>query len=513
MELRKKILTLQERLKNNKFKEVIEEANLLKQNIKITETDKEIVTVLFNILSLAYQNILDFQSSIQIMDEGLAFDKKNKFFLNNIAISYHKIKDYQRAESYFQRALEEDPKYINVLNNYGNLKKDLDQIEEAIVLFEKSVKLNANILVTNFNLSSMYIAKGNYNKAKYYLNRILKSEPNFTKADRALSIITDYSENDEHLKDMESRLNKIKFKNIEKIDLHFALGKAFEDLKQYDKAYLNFEKANSYKREIIDYNIEDDVKLFKNLKNFFSEKRKLKVNKNKRNFIFILGMPRSGTSLVEQIISSHPEVYGGGELVYLSDLIRDKVFKNDKIIINDKILKDIQSSYMSEINLLNKVKFNVTDKSPLNFRWVGFINEIFPNSKIIHCERDPLENCWSIFKNNFEAGLSFAFKIEELGQYYKIYKDLMKFWNQIYTNKIYNIKYENLINKNSDEVKSLLKFCNLKWDAKCLKHHENKRIIKTLSTLQARSPIYKSSLEITKRYGKNLLAFKEMLRV
>ena len=359
----------------------------------------------------------------------------------------------------------------------------------------------------------MYIAKGNYDKAKYYLNKIIKLEPNFTKADRALSIITDYSENDTHLKDMESRLNRIKLEKIEKIDLHFALGKAFEDLKEYDKAYLNFEKANSYRREIIDYNIEDDARLFRNLKNFFSEKKTFKVDKNKRNLIFILGMPRSGTSLVEQIMSSHPEVYGGGELVYLSDLIRTKVFKNDKIVINDKIFNDIQSSYMSEINLLNKIKSNFTDKSPLNFRWIGLINGIFPNSKIIHCERDPLENCWSIFKNNFEAGLSFAFKIEELGKYYKMYKDLMQFWNQIYPNKIYNIKYENLINKNSDEVKSLLKFCNLKWDPKCLKHYENKRIIKTLSTLQARRPIYRTSLKITKKYGKNLLAFKEALRI
>ena len=137
----------------------------------------------------------------------------------------------------------------------------------------------------------------------------------------------------------------------------------------------------------------------------------------------------------------------------------------------------------------------MTDKAPLNFRWIGFIKNIFPNAKIIHCNRDPKNNCFSIFKNLFEGGLNFSYNQNDLVKYYKSYLNLMEFWKSKYSDSIFDIKYENLISNSEEEIKKIIKFCNLEWEDNCLSFHNNKTPIKTMSTAQARKPIYKSSIK------------------
>ena len=149
----------------------------------------------------------------------------------------------------------------------------------------------------------------------------------------------------------------------------------------------------------------------------------------------------------------------------------------------------------------------ITDKAPLNFRWIGIIKSIFPNSIIIHCSRDPFENSWSIYKNEFEGGIFFSNDIIDIANYYKIYEDLMNFWRENLKNQIFDLKYEDLINDPEQKIKELIKFCGLNWQQNCLEFYKNKKIIKTVSFNQARKPIYKDSIKGTfnfKKYLKNL---------
>jgi hypothetical protein len=227
---------------------------------------------------------------------------------------------------------------------------------------------------------------------------------------------------------------------------------------------------------------------------------------NEKKIIFILGMPRTGTSLVEQIISNHSEVYGGGEIPLLANYFQ-KFFNQD---INKKDFNDIFNKFKNNyLNILNKMTDNnvITDKAPLNFRWIGFIKSIFPNSIIIHCSRDSLETSWSIYKNEFEAGIFFANDIKDIANYYKIYENLINFWKENLKNQIFDIKYEDLINDPEQKIKELIKFCGLNWQKDCLEFYKNKKIIKTVSFSQARKPIYKDSIKGTsnfKKYLKNL---------
>ena len=250
--------------------------------------------------------------------------------------------------------------------------------------------------------------------------------------------------------------------------------------------------------------------LFQKIKDQFASNIESLVKNNKKKIIFIVGMPRSGTTLAEQIISSHKNVYGAGELMFLSEMLLDKFSDKNKKIIN---FQNLQDDYLTNISLIDKSKKNITDKAPLNFRWIGFINVIFPNSKIIHCSRDMMDNCWSIYKNNFDAGLSFSFNLSDLGKYYNLYQNLMNFWHSKYPGKIYDLIYENLANNQETEVKKLLNFCELEWDSNCLKHHNNTKPIKTVSAVQARKPIYKTSMKSSDKYSEYLEELKTILKV
>ncbi len=506
------IFILQNKLKNSLFDEVIKKSKFL---LKKHQHEKKIlngIPVLYNLISLAYQSKLDYGNSIKIMEEALKLNPKNIFYLNNMAISQHKNKDYVEAEKYFKRALEIDPDYINVLNNFANLKKDLDKVDEAITYYEKSVSINDNILITNYNLSSMYIQKGEYEKAIKHLKKALEINPKFTTADRVLSLITKYEKNNKHFLEMKEKKINLKLSDTEMIELNFALGKAYENLKDYKNAFIHINEANQKKNEKINYNIQNDINLFKNIKKDFDSDFKIKNTYNEKKIIFIVGMPRSGTTLTEQIISSHKNVYGAGELMFLSDMIKEEFFEKNKKNYNLEKFKDLQNEYLDKISLIDSSNKSLTDKAPLNFRWIGFINIIFPNSKIINCKRNSLDNCWSIYKNNFDAGLNFSFNLNDLGKFYNLYEDLMNFWKLKYSKSIYDLEYEKLINNQESEIKKVLEFCELEWDPSCLKHYNNNRLIKTVSTVQARKPIYKTSIKLSDSYSKYLEELKSVLK-
>ena len=505
-EFENKITILTNKLKVNNFNEVIRDGLSLIKKVNHP--------ILYNILSLAFQGKGDFDNSIKIIDEGLKFDPKNIFFLNNIGLSYYKKNELLKAKEYYDRAIEINPNYINTLNNLATLKKDLDLVDEAIELFEKSLKLNDKVLETNYNLASILQSIGKFDQSIKYFTKTLEINPKFTKADRNIAMMTSYKEDTEHFLKMKKKIFGLNLNKLELHELHFAIGKAYEDLKNYHDAFDNYSKANNLKKEITNYNIKKDQDEFDKLKKAFNKNINIKSSFNKKKIIFILGMPRSGTSLVEQIISSHHEVYGGGELIFLTDIIYQN-FYNDKNFLNisesEDIIPEAQNSYIKKISLIDNSAKSFTDKAPLNFKWIGYILNIFPNAKIVHCKRDPLDNCLSLFKNNFDGNLNFSNSLLDLGNYYKIYDDLMSFWKQKFPNKIYDLFYENLTKEHENETKKLLKFCELSWDENCLKHYQNKKSIKTVSFGQARKPIYKSSVNSSEKYKDYLNELKSIL--
>ena len=227
-------------------------------------------------------------------------------------------------------------------------------------------------------------------------------------------------------------------------------------------------------------------------------------------------MPRSGTSLVEQILSSHNNVYGGGELVFLKKILNDKIFsnlKNKDILskMNESFFQELANEYLEKISQINNSDKVFTDKAPLNFRYIGFIKKLFPNSKIINCNRNSLDVCWSNYKNFFGESLPFTNSMNDLANYFKLYKNLINFWDNKFPKDIYQMNYELLVNDSLNEVKKMLSFCELNWDPNCMKHEKNKKTIKTASASQARKPINKAGLKTFEPFKKHLIELTTML--
>ena len=501
-EVKEKFDKLVNKLKANLYNEVINEATLLLQ--------KRQHQVFFNILSIAYQNIGEFEKSEEVMKEALKRNSNNPFFLNNMGITQHKLENFSSAEEHFKRGLKIAPNYINILNNLGNLKKDLNLTNDAIEYYKKSISINNNVIETHLNIASCYQSIGKNDESILHLKKVLKIDPKFTVADRLISSMKKYDENDEHLHSMNSKLKELDLTNERKSDLYFALGKAYEDLKKYDQSFSYYHDGNKLLKKRFLFDLNEEKNNCTKIKNFFQKKTVNNTNQNQRKIIFIVGMPRSGTSLVEQILSSHNKVYGGGELNFLSNIVKKNILSKYKDItlreIPDlnKLILECSEEYFIKIKELDSTEKDFTDKAPLNFRFIGFIKNFFPNSKIINCKRDTLDVIWSNYKNFFPGSLPFTNDLNDLSNYHKIYLDLMNFWKKNFDKDIYDIVYEDLVKNPKAEIEKLLKFCGLEWDENCLKHEKNSRSIKTASATQARKPIYKSAIKSSEIYKKYL---------
>tara|TARA_Y100001970_G_scaffold283745_1_gene399665 strand:+ start:255 stop:1484 length:1230 start_codon:yes stop_codon:yes gene_type:complete len=406
-----------------------------------------------------------------------------------------------------------DLKSIIISANKNKLKNDY---YSAIDLYEQAIRLNPKNIDLMYEVASMYRSLGDLAKAKHHFFQIIKKEPKNTKSHRMLSTLIDYKVEDEHLNVMLKLFNSKNLNQVELIDLEFALGKAYEDKEDYENSFKHYKNANDKKHENVGSNIDSlNQHFFQILDvyqkiNFNLEPAKIVEDKK---IIFICGMQRSGTTLVEQIISKHDEVYGANELNILLNVIRNNFltdFKLDKIKILENIKNKknlIQEAYL-EMALSSKISEKyITDKANENFKWIGIIKLFLPNSIILHCERDQSDICFSIFKNNFNSkNMNWSSKPEHIRKYYNFYKKIMNFWKKECGDFLYNISYEKLVNNSENEIKKLIKICNLKWDDKCLKFYENnKTYVRTTSAVQARMPIYSKSIG-------NYLNYKDFIK-
>jgi tetratricopeptide (TPR) repeat protein len=511
----------------NKVKILLNVFNTSNFNLVISQGKKLIkefpqYVILYNIIGSAYQNIGKYSLAKEIFLKGYKMDPRNIAIMNNLANTYKNLEEITLAENLFNKIINEKPDYINAYVNLGNLKRDINDFTSALKLYNKALNINDKIPVILYSLALAYQGLGEFEKAIDYSKKTLLLDPKFTQADILISQSTKYKIDNNHYNEMKKKFNEINLSTDQKINLSFALAKANEDIGNIEIAFNHLKHGNHLKRQSLVFDIKNEIKLFKSIKQAFQKinfDQFQEVNNDKKNIIFILGMPRSGTTLIEQIISSHSNVFGSGELPYLSKNIKEEIMnenvisydKFDNFIKNPKIINDIKNNYYHCLEKFNPKENFTTDKAPLNFRWIGFIKILFPNAKIIHCSRNPKDNCLSLYKNLFEGGLSFSYDEKELGTYYNLYVDLMNYWEGLFPNTIYQARYENIIKNQDSEIRKIIKFCNLSWEDSCLLFHKNKTPIKTMSTAQAREPIYKSSLNSYEKFSPFLQTLNKII--
>ena len=357
--------------------------------------------------------------------------------------------------------------------------------------------------MAHLNLGSVLIEQGKLNEAEKSQKCAIEIQPNFAEVYRNFSMIKKFSPQDDYFARLKALLNFEKLTDDSRCSLSFALAKMYEDNSEFDKAFEHLSEGNALRKKILNYSINKDEVLFLKLEEmqpFLLEKSlKIKRAAYKIKPIFILGMPRSGTTLVEHIVSSHSKVTGAGELRYIAEY--GTALATGISDLNETALYEFREKYLSEIIYLSNGRPCVTDKMPGNFRFIPLICAAFPEAKIIHVQRDSRATCWSNFRQYFSTNdLGYCYNLDDLVVYYKLYFSLMQFWQSKYGERIYNLDYERLTTDQENETRKLIKYLEIDWENSCLSPQDNKRSVKTVSQHQVRQKVYTGSSQAWKKY-------------
>jgi len=487
--------------------------------VKCIELNSKYPPPYFN-LGRLYLHFKIYKSAINFLEKYLELNQEGLFDAEYfLARAYYFNYEYQKSINLLKKVFSKHNKDISksqkveILNLTGSAYTLNKDIENAINYYNEALNLDNTNVITLGNLANALRSQDKKAEALEVFKKTLKLDPKNVHLHKDLSVIIKYKgKDDKNLKEMLELYNSNDLSNKDKADLGFAIGKAFDDMGSSKEASDYLIPSNNERRLQFKYDFENEIKefqvhskLFSSLENKFS---KLKNQNNVTRPIFILGMPRSGTTLAEQILSSHSEVEAGDEIFFLADSVQKSIphksledFSKNFLSHTEEKLKTLANIYLSELDVISKGKPNVTDKMPLNFKLIGLIYHSLPHAKIIHCARDGRDTCLSIYKNNFSTEkMAWAYDQKELSSFFNLYVDYMKLWKKLYGNFIFDLHYETVINDTENQVRKLLNFCDLKFEDSCLNFYKNKRAVQTVSTMQVRQPIYSSSVKAWESY-------------
>jgi len=402
----------------------------------------------------------------------------------------------------------------------GLLYIDRVEMELALKEMEHGLRLDPDNPMTNARLGMLRQIRGETSEATPYFRKVIKLSPSDINARRSLAFLQKQTDYNDNIKWMEDSFTSPDCSDHDRLLLGYTLGKVFDDLGQYDKAFHCLRTAHKLQRQLSPYSIEKQKVSFERHKQELDRELLSHCKGHEvtdRTPVFVLGMPRSGTSLVEQILASHPLAYGAGEVEYMrffaiaAERITGKSFPLDIMKVPPETLKEAGEAYIKNLKLNAGPARRVIDKLPHNFLRVGLIAAVMPNAKIVLCERNPMDNCLSIYQHFFGKSHGYTADLSELGHYYRLYQDLMDWWGEILPGHMHRVSYEKLVSETESQVRQLLEYCGLPFHENCLSFHKTRRQVKTPSASQVRRPVYQDSIGRWKNYEQHLGPLKVAL--
>ncbi|MDG1995508.1 MAG: sulfotransferase [Emcibacteraceae bacterium] len=418
----------------------------------------------------------------------------------------------------YQTAVKITPEYGPAYNNMAVILENKNDLNAAKEAYNKAISINVKHPEPHNNLASILISEGSIKDAVKHLIAAIDARPDYIEAHHNLSTLKKYKLYDVHIEYLESILKNVdQLPTENKARLYFTLGKVYADLEDFDKSFDHYQIGNEVKRSSIEYKEDTAIGFAQSIKTIFDHKfmlKKIEKGNDDPTPIFIVGMPRSGSTLIEQILSGHSDVFAAGELFFLGDIIKDKKpnFPNGIDKISDDELRAIGDEYLERVKTLNPDAKHIVDKMPANYQYAGLIVKILPGAHIINARRNPMDCCLSIYTRLFLQTLHYSYDLEELGRYYARYQELMDHWhNVLEKNQLLDVHYENVVEDLEREARKLIDFIGLEWQDQILDFHNQKNRVTTASAAQVRKPIYTSSLDRWRVYEKHLGALKNIL--
>jgi tetratricopeptide (TPR) repeat protein len=456
-----------------------------------------------------------FSEAVASYRKALELDSGYTDARHNLGLAEAALGNTEEAVAHYLNALELQPEHAEAYSNLGNALRELGQVEQAFDSFRKAIEIKPEYAEAHHNLANLYYDTGDMVAAEKSYSQAISLQADHASAHRSRTRVVKHREYNQQITAMEELLDTAELTAEQRMHLGFGLGKAMEDIGEYDRAFDYYKSANAYKREQCSYSIEREGKRFDEIKQAYSGKLFEQLSSSGSTDstpIFIVGMPRSGTSLVEQILASHVDVYGGGELMLMAETAREILGSNTQAdlgaslaSISVETLKSSGEDYVRKLRSRSQSALRITDKMPGNFEFIGLIKLILPNAKIIHCRRGAEDTCLSVYKNYFSSrGHYYAYELSELGHFYREYQSLMEHWSDLLPGFVYDIQYEDVVANQEQQARALLAHCGLDWDPGCLDFHTTARSVRTASAAQVRQPIYDTSVAVWKRYESSL---------
>jgi tetratricopeptide (TPR) repeat protein len=431
---------------------------------------------------------------------------------------------------YAQDTLEElmkiHPDTVEFTFGYAVLANQAGEITLARPAYQKSMELSSNNPRIIYELGVLERTAGNLELSQQLIGQALALKPDNPAALRTYCSDLKLTYGDENF----ARLNFVAakfgdFEPIEQIHMHYALAKAYEDVEEMDTAFRHYAIAGEKKRKKETYSDREAAKMSKIIPQVVTKARLAETNQvgcQSEVPVFILGMPRSGTSLMEQILSAHPDIFGAGELKILTGVLENIAVAQNRVNMQDKdpvFPHDQNASWETRgqhyvdrlLKLADKPYKRIVDKMPGNFNFVGLIHAVLPKARIIHSRRHPVETCLSCYRIHFAEGHQWTYNLRELGRFYKRYWDLMKYWRAEFPGVMFEARYEDNVADVEGQAKKIIDHLGLEWNDNCLNFYNTDRPVKTASVTQVRKPIYTTSTNRWRKYEKYLEPLLEEL--
>ena len=442
---------------------------------------------------------------------------------NNLGIAYRHMAYHDKAASSFKRAVDIRQDYADPYANLGTVLMELGRLDEALDCYRRALSIDPGNVKAAVGEARIYAAQGDFDRAYSRLKPLLEADKETSVVALAFAALCRrIGRCDDAVAMMERLLERTAPSPdvYERISLHFELGRVLDASAEYDRAFAHYRKGNELKAHPFDpeqyaryidgiistYNAE------------FMARAPRAANASQRP-VFIVGVPRSGTSLVEQILASHPQVYGAGELEEITRIDASLMarFGTDapspqyETVLTQETCDALSLRYLDRLAEISHDAPRVTDKMPANYLHLGLINLLFPKARVIHCVRDPLDTCLSCYFQQFSASNFYAYDLRHLGAYYRQYQRLMRHWEGVLDIAVMKVSYEELVADLEGVSRAMLEFCGLAWDERCLHFYDTKRVVATASQDQVRQPLYRQSVGRWKNYESYLGPLKEAL--
>ena len=442
-----------------------------------------------NNFACALQALGQYDQAAKLFSRTLSIKPDHVEALNNFGLNCHRQGDIAQSRAYLERALAVNPAYAEAHNNLGNVLKDIGRFDEALERYDRAIACAPDHVMAHFNRVDM--------------RTIRAGDPELGQLEVLASISDSMSP---------SKASSI----------HFAFAKALEDVGEFARAFEHMTKGCAIKRLHMPYDEAATTKYFQRISAVFDGnalERLAGKGHSSSTPIFIVGMPRSGTTLIEQILSGHSLVQAAGEVLAFEQIITETLDSPDLpyperiTTIDPKSLHEFGDTYLGKLPILIPGKSRITDKLPGNFVNVGLIRAVFPNARIIHAVRDPLDTCVSCFSKLFREGQEFTYNLAELGRYYVSYAALMARYRSVLPNDAFiEVEYEGLIEDVEGTARRMLEYCGLPWEESCVAFSNVDRHVETASAVQVRRPLYRDSIGRWRRYANHLGPLIDELR-